>query len=141
MRIGFVGPSYSVQSNVVADEECINFFAETNESQGFQAPIRAYSGAAAETVRSYFGTPGYKSFCAFPESPTRGGIEANGRGFEVAGNQFYEIFADGTFISRGTVANDGNAASLAFNSIQILIVAGGHAYCFTLATNVLLEVT
>lgn len=141
MRIGFVGASYTAQSGAVADEECINFFAETMESQGAEVGARAYGGAAATALRSYFGTPGLKVFATLPESPTRGSIRADGRVFVVAGGNLYEVFADGTFTAFGAVANDGNLASLAFNGIQLLIVSGGHAYCFTLATNALLEVT
>lgn len=131
-RFGFVGPSYTVQSTEVAAEECINLFAETNESGGAFDMATAYGGREYVNIKSYYGTPGLKVFSTLPGIP-RGGIEANGRCFEVAGDGFYEVFSDGTFTKWGTVANDGKAASLAFNSIQILVVSGGQAYCFALA--------
>lgn len=140
-RFGFVGPSYTLQSTEVAAEECINWFAESNESGGPFDIEQAYGGREYVGLKSYYGTPGLKTFCAFPAGVPRGSIEANGRGFVVAGDALYEIFSDGTFANRGTVASDGNPASLAFNGIQILAIAAGHAYCLTLATNVLLEVT
>ncbi len=140
MRIGWGGPSYIAQSSAIADEECINWFVETLGTQSVEVAVKAYGGATASGIRSTLRTPGLKVFCSLPGTP-RGGIEANGRCFEVAGSSLCEIFSDGSFTTYGTVADDGKAASFAFNSIQILIVSGGHAYCFTLATNALLEVT
>ena len=112
------------------------------ESGGPFDQAQAYSGREYVNIKSYFGTPGLSVFAALPEGPVRGnGIDANGRIFQVAGAHLYEIFAGGTFTVRGSVANDGQPASLAFNNIQVLIVSGGHAYCFTLATDALLDVT
>lgn len=140
MRFGFVGPSYTAQSSAIADEECINFFAETNESGGPYVLQQAYGGREGSPIKSYFGTPGQKTFVAFALVP-RGSIKANGRVFVVAGTVLYEVFGNQSYVSRGNVVSDSNPASLAFNGIQILIVSGAHAYCFTLATNALLDVT
>ncbi len=126
---GFVGPSYTAYSPNVADEECINLFAETIESPG------------AQTQRSYYGTPGLASFIEFDGGPSRGGINTGSRVFEVAADTLYEIFSDGTKTSRGTVSNDGNAVSMAFSNIQFMIVGAGSAYCYTLATDTLVDVT
>jgi hypothetical protein len=140
-RFGFIGPSYSVQSRSVADEECINLFAETNESGGAFDQAQAYGGREYVNLKSYFRTPGLSVFSALPQSPVRGSFYALGRLFVVAGAGLYELSSSGAQTSRGTVANDGNPVSIAFNNIQLLIVSGGHAYCFTLATNALLDVT
>lgn len=139
-RFGFVGPSYTAHSTSVADEECINRYAESIESQGSIVSSKAYGGANALSLRSYFQTPGIVQFCGFPEGPMRGSKEANGRLFVVAGAQLYEVVGGG-FTPWGAIANDGNPACIAFNSIQLLIVAGGHAYCFMLASNAITEVT
>lgn len=140
MRIGLVGTSYTVQSSAVADEECINWFVETMESQGAEVAVKAYGGANAGPLRSLFGTPGLKVFSALPNVP-RGMFLAGNRLFAVAGSSLMELSSDGTQTNRGTVADDVNAASMAYNGIQLLVVSGGCAYCFTLATNVLLDVT
>lgn len=140
MLIGFNGGAYT--DNSLADEECINLFRTTVESQGAVAEGKAYGGTMAQPTQGLLGTPGLEVFCEFPEMPVRGdGLEANGRVFKVAGASLYEVFSDGTFINRGAVGVDANPASLAFNGIQILVVSAGHAYCFTLATNALLDVT
>lgn len=141
MRFGFVGPSYTARSSAAADEECINLFAETAETQGSVSPAKAYGGSTAESLKNYFWTPGIKTFATLPESPARGGIEANGRVFEVGGTKFCEVLSDGSVTVRGTIANDSKAVSLAFNAIQIFIVSAGSAYCFDLATNTLTDQT
>src|SRR4051812_14762087 len=130
-KFGFVGASYTAKSNVVADEECINLFAETIETQG------------AQTQRSYFGTPGLAVFCSFTDGPTRGGIDANGRVFEASGDTLYEVFADKTTTKRmdGILDTFGGAVSIAASNIELLIVAGGRAYCYNLAGNTYVDVT
>jgi hypothetical protein len=130
-RFGFVGPSYTAKSNVVADEECINFFAETIETPG------------AQTQRSYFGTPGLAVFCTFPGGPTRGSIEIHGRAFIAASDTLYEVFADGTFVARmdGTLDAFGGPVSIAASNIELLVVAGGQAWAYELAGNTFTDVT
>lgn len=141
-RMGFVGGSYTARSTAVADEECINLFAETSDTAGSIAPSRSYGGQNAQSVKNYFGTPGLATFIDFgADAPVRGSWEINGRVFVVAGASLYEIFADATSVNRGAIWNDGNPASIAASAIQLLISAGGHAYCFTLAANTLVDVT
>lgn len=141
MRIGFVGGSYTAQSTAVADEECINFYAETVESQGAIVPSKSYGGANALNIKSYFGTPGLTIFAALPASPVRGSWEINGRLFVVAGALLIELSSAAVQTNRGNVTTDGNPVSIVDNGIQLLIVSAGRAYCFTLATDVLLDVT
>jgi hypothetical protein len=128
-KFGFVGPSYTAKSNVVANEECINFFAETIETPG------------AQTQRSYFGTPGLGVFTSLPDSPERGQCWTGSRWFAVGGSTLFEVYADGTQDVRGDVGNDGQAVSIVASNVQLLIISAGRAFCFTLATNTLTEVT
>lgn len=141
MRFGFIGPSYTARSSAVADEECINFFAESVESQGgflIQQPYgeRSYGG-----LKSYFGTPGIAQFANLNQQGVRGQLWTGSRLFAVAGTEFVEVMSNGTVTNRATVAADNNPASLAWNGIQVLVISAGHAYCFTLATNAWVEVT
>lgn len=141
MRIGFVGPSYTARSTAVADEECINWFAESVESQAAIIPSKPYGGQTAQGLRAYFGTPGLSVFTTFPHGPVRGQCTANNRYFAVAADTLYEVDSAGNQTSRGFVYNDGNPAAILFNAIQLLIISSRHAFCFTLATNTLTEVT
>jgi len=138
-RIGFVGPSYT---DAFADEEAINLFQNSVESQGAVAPGKAYGGAIAVPTKGLLGTPGTEVFIRFPGSDApRGSVEINGRAFVVVGSKLYEIFADKTYTDRGDVAVDTEAVSIAASSIQLLIVSAGAAYCYTLSTDTLLDVT
>ncbi len=130
-KFGFVGPSYTAKSNAVADEECINFFPETNETPG------------AQTQRSYFGTPGLAVFTYFDDSPVRGQCWTGDRLFVASSDTLYEVFADGTKIKRmdRTLDEFGGPVSIAFSNIELLVVAGGRAYCYKLATNTFIDVT
>lgn len=140
-RFGLVGPSYTAQSTAVADEETINWYIETMESQGSIAPSSSYGGKTAATIRSLFGTPGLSSFMLFPQSPVRGLCWTGSRLFAVAGGQFWEVSSAPIATLRGVVANDGTPVSCAFSNVQVLIISAGRAYCYTLATNVLTDVT
>ena len=141
MRFGFIGPSYTALSTAIADEELINWFPESVESQGSIVPSGAYGGRNAQSVRSFLWTPGVEVFSALPFGPVRGSCLANDRLFAVGGPQLVEVASDGTQIIWDVVANDGLPVSIAFNGLQILIVGAGKAYCFTLATNLFVEVT
>ena len=123
MKFGFVGASYTAKSNVLADEECINLYAETNETPGAQAQ------------RSYLWTPGLDSFAMFPEGSVRGTQWTGTRAFAVAYDTLYEVFEDGSYVALGNVQNDGKAVSIAYSNIQLLVVSSGRAYCFTLTAD------
>lgn len=140
MRIGFIAGSYTARSTAIACEECINLHAESLGTQGSIVPSKSYGGQNALALKSYLRTPGLSVFTTFGSVP-RGHIPANGRLFSVAGTQFVETSSAGVKTVWGAVVNDGNLASLAFNSVQVLIVSAGHAYCFTLATSAFVEVT
>jgi hypothetical protein len=130
-KFGIIGPAYTAKSNAIADEECINWIIETIETPG------------AQTKWSYIGRPGLSLFAAFPDSPYRGGLTTGERTFSFASDIFYELFVDGTFTARSPslIVVFGEPVSMAWSSVQILIVAGGRAYCFTLADNSWLDIT
>lgn len=97
----------------------------------------------APTEAALYPTPGTRPFLQVTDVGARGGTVAGDRAFVVVGGGFYEIFADGTYITRGTVAQDANPATLSYNGSaggQVFITSGTHGYCYTLATNVLTQV-
>lgn len=135
------GPSYTLGSSAAADEEAINWMCQSIESQASIVPTNAYGGKNAQGLKFMMGTPGLSIFSALPKSPVRGLCVALGRLFVVAGTTLYELDSTGAQTVRGVVNSDGLPASISFNGIQILIVSNGQAFCLTLATNVLVEVT
>lgn len=88
-----------------------------------------------------FPTPGVSTLVTADTGPGRGHFYADGREFAVIYTHFYEISADGlTLTDRGSVAVDGNPATIASNGDgggQLLITSGSNAYVYDLATNVL----
>jgi hypothetical protein len=126
----------------VAAEEAINLFAELIESQGSIVSNKAYGGQNALSLQSFFWTPGITTFATLPAGPFRGGILAGGRLFAVSGGFLYELSSAGVLEATwGAIPNDGNQVTIVYNSLQLLIVGAGRAFCFTLASNTLLEVT
>lgn len=122
---GFVGPSYASQSPNVSADRCVNFYPEIVEQSPYKTRVALYP------------TPGLSLFTALVGSPVRGLHLINDRVFAVAGPTLYEVFGNGTSVSRGTVANDGLPVSMASSTIELCIASGGTVYILTLATNVL----
>lgn len=63
----------------------------------------------------------------------------NARAFGVAGGLLVELFANGTYINRGTVTT--GACAIAANQTQLLIVCQGFGWIFNLTTNTLTPIT
>lgn len=110
---------------------CENFYPEIIESQQGKSQMALYP------------TPGLAIFCTLPEIPRlNGGLAINGRMFQVAGKSVYELFANGTFVNRFTIANDGKPVSMAAaqpiagqGTPQLAIVSAGSLYVMNLLTN------
>lgn len=119
-----VGPSYTSQSPNLADMLTMNWYPESSEGMG-QAPAALYP------------TPGLEIFSELANTPIRGEIVANDRGFVVAGSRFFEIFSNGSSHQYGTVINDSKPVSMAAGSSQILIASAGFVYVFDFSTGLL----
>jgi len=138
-RLGFVGGAYTDTS--LADEECINLYKTSVESQGAVTPGRAYGGSMAQGTGGLKGAPGLETYVTLPSLPVRGQCWTGTRHFAVGGDTLYEINPDKSLTARGTITNDAQLVSIAFSSIQLLIVSFGSAYCYDLATDVLTDVS
>jgi hypothetical protein len=99
---GFVGPSYPSRSQAVAGERCINLFPEVVESNG-KAQAALYS------------CPGLPDFATGLKSPGRGLFAESGQLFAVGGNTLYEVDANGTPTSLGSVSDDGLPVTMVTN--------------------------
>lgn len=135
-RFGFCGPSYRSQSLNSDAQRCINLFTESDES------------GWGKTATSLYYTPGFRTFVSLGgrELSIRGLIAIDSAGsaaervFAVAGPYFYEIFNSSTggvpVLRSGAVSFTGTGlVSMAASPLQILIIDGGMAYCYNLATN------
>ncbi len=134
----FVGSSYLSQSPITDQESTINWFEETAESPGATAKASLYPA------------PGFRLFASVSPLGGRamfamgsGQTAVSGRAFGVIGNTLFELLADGTTTNRGTVAVDGNPATLCTNGdggFQLFLTSGNNGYCFDLLTNTLTQV-
>lgn len=129
---GFIGSSYISQSPISDNEETINWYVETMESQ------------AANSRASLYPTPGFDAFSMVSQVGCRGNFAEAGRMFAVYGNTFYEFFTDGTSIARGgPMLIDSNPATICSNGDgggQLFVTSGGAGYCYDLSTNDLVVV-
>lgn len=130
----FLNGSYAPQNPITDQEDLTNWYLELSESQG------------ASSRASYLGIPGVATFATAVAVGGRGIFtdDTSGRCFAVMGASFVEILAGGTVTVRGTVAVDGNPATISTNgpAEQLLITSGSNAYSYDLATDTLtLEVS
>ena len=102
-RFQLVGPSYPSQSRTADAQQTKNWYPESIESGQGKSAFALYP------------TPGTKVLCTLPAGNCRrnGSLAINGRLFQVAGNTLYEIFSNGTFVSRTLVGNDNKPVSMA----------------------------
>lgn len=123
---GFVGPSYVSQSPLADQEELINWYYERMESTG------------ASTDGALYPTPGFETISTSTQAPGKAHFFENSREFAVVGGQFVEYDINGVETVRGSVATDGNPATISSNGDgggQLFITSGGNGYLFTLSTN------
>ncbi len=126
-RFGLIGGSYTSQSVNADSEMTMNWYPETIEANG-------------NSQMALYNTPGLSLFCDLTGVAVLGLITFNGRTFGVTGTTFWEIFADGTKVNRGTIAADLNLVSMVAGPNQVLIASAGIPYVFNLTTNVLTAV-
>jgi len=129
---GFVGGSASSSQPFHDGERTVNFYVEQGQGDG---------GKSREILVPI---PGMASFATAAVASTgRGSFAMDGRAFVVIGQTVYEEFASGMLTSRGTVAIDGNPATICSNGDgggQLLITSGGRLYIFDLTANTLTEI-
>ena len=123
----FIGPAYTLSLRKAAIDDAINCYLVGMEVPG-KAPF------------VMFEVPGYPLFSNLG-APVRGCLTTNDRTFFVAGTGLYEISANGTFVSRGTLITSSGAVEIAYGTSQLVIVDGANGYVLTLATNVFQQIT
>lgn len=116
---GFAYPTYS-ESFLGDFQRCINFY-----------PTRTPEGWVLESC------PGFKKIGNAGNGAVYRGHLHTGTGqlFAVFGNTVYEIFANGTATSRGTIASSAGDVSMAENGTDLIVVPdGGTSYTVGLAS-------
>lgn len=126
---GFVGPTYQMDARSFDVQRCINLFPILSEVGTSSAP---------SALR---GTAGLELFASVGGGPVRNCIEADGRSFWLSGDTLYEVDGSGAVTSRGTILTSTSRVTMDYNGTQIMIIDGLYGYIFTLATNVLAQIT
>lgn len=124
----FIGPSYQLNVRSADVQRVVNMFP---------CPIESGTGNNTWMLRS---VPGLVSFSA-GSGEGRGCFESAGRAFIVVGPTLYELSADGTRTSRGTLGTSSGAVDFAANMEQICVVDGPFGYIVNKATNVFAQIT
>lgn len=127
--VPFVGGSYIFPTVNFDAQRSVNFYPVKSEVPNSQ------------TVDLLRMTPGLNIFQTLGPGPIRGEYTVKGRTFVVSGFNFYEIFIDGSNTNYGTVFFANPVVSISDNGVQVCVVGGNNGYIFTLATNVLVQIT
>jgi len=123
----FVGPSYALANRKASVQRAVNLYL-----LGMETPSKAPFIMQAVPGLTLFANLG---------AEIRGIYEAADRCFCVAGSTLYELFANGTSVSRGALATSTGAVDFAWGTTQLVIVDGPNGYVLTLATNVFGQIT
>lgn len=124
----FCGGFYTNLAPYAGADEAVNLFTETREVPGSAKQITMY------------GRPGMPLETTLGTVASRGWFSQDGQTWTVYGNTLYERTAVATYVSRGTITNDGFPVSFASNGKggdQLAIVGGGQLKVLNLITNVL----
>lgn len=129
---GFIGGSYRTQAATADSEDTINWYFERMESDG------------ASSRSALYPTPGVQKIVSSTTATGgRGHYAQAGREWAVIGATVYEIGEFGLMTSRGTVALDGNPATISSNGDgggQLFITSGGNGYILDTGTSVFTQV-
>ena len=134
----WLGGSYPARSGASDAERTINLYTEVVESGAGKSQATLYGVPGLSVFTNVAGTPG-----ALPGGSNLGvcsyTFQGADRVFTVSGSTLFEIYQDGTYVSRGYVSIN-QPAHFAFNLHQVAIATGSGFYSFDLATNVLTQI-
>jgi hypothetical protein len=128
MKIGLVGATSEQRSLPFNAQRTINFF-----------PVLDQGG---KEVSALYGTPGLELFSDLGAQETRQAFtSSNERCFFVAGSILYEVLANGTSVSRGTLLSSSGNVSIDENGTELAICDGKNVYIFTYSSNAFQKVS
>jgi len=128
---GFVGQTYSLDAKTFDCQRSINLYPILSEVE------------TSKSVSALVSIPGYTQFATAGSGYIRGSLTAasSGRAFVVAATGLYEVNADGTTTSRGTLLTSITRVGMAENGTQLMIVDGTYGYILNMDTNTFTQIT
>lgn len=127
MALPFVGPSYQLSNRKASSQRSVNLFLV-----GMETPSKAPFIMQA--------VPGLALFASLG-AEVRGMYEAAGRTFVAAGGSLYEVFANGTSVSRGALLTTTGPVEMAWGTTELVLVDGANGYVLNLGTNAFSRIT
>lgn len=125
---GFIGASYRAQALTASQERTVNLYPQM---------LRGTPSGKNQAI--LLSTPGYQSWVQLPKAPIRGTYYEAGRYFVGAGDRLYEVFANGSYVERGTILyNDANPLTWGRHDVnggELVVGASGNAHRLKLDTN------
>lgn len=128
---GFIGPSYTLDTDIVGLERLINQYTQLAESAGARGP------------KVFVPIPGVTTLTSVLSNPGRGIFELNGRLFAIIGYQLYELDDTWTATSRGDVQYSTDPVTISGNGDggnELFITSNGIGFIYNLLTNTLTNV-
>lgn len=119
---GFVGGAYQAQAKVIDGEESINLYP---------VPVRPDGGQSGKNDWYLNSGPGKAALFTLNDAPGRGLFAGHNRLFGASGSTLYEIFADNTAHSLGTIQAADTPAQAFQNGEQLFVVSGTQGYLDT----------
>lgn len=121
--VGFIGPSYKLQSVNADCQRCINLYPEINEL-----------GTGKEgDVACLVGTPGLSLLVTLPTSPVRGiYTDSSGNLWAVGGNKLYSISSAYVATEVGLLSSLVGPVDFADNGTQVVLVDGNYGYFWSI---------
>lgn len=130
--VGFIGPSYTVQSRNVDCQRCMNLVPELN----------ALGTGKEKEVGFLFGTPGLLRRQTLPDGPLRSAHTAtDGKLYVVARNKFYRVEEDDSYVELGTLISTTGRVIMESSEHFVVICDGQKGYRFRLADSNFAEIT
>ncbi len=105
--------------------------------------VEAVPSSGAPTDAILRPTPGFQTRFTVPTTTVRASWAMAGRAFVIVGAHLYEHYADGSYLLRGTLAQDPYLATISYNGTaggQLFITSAGNGYLYILSNNTLTEV-
>lgn len=128
----FTGGFYKTRAPIGGSDVAVNLFTET----------RIVDGSPKKTFM--YGTPGQKFNATVATNGCRGWFTQDSQTWVTVGTTLYEQTAATTYVSRGTIPDDGLPVTYASNGqggSQLAICGGGQINVLKLTTNVLTTAT
>jgi hypothetical protein len=131
--VGFIGPSYQLNSLNVDCQRCINLYPEMDE----------LGTGKEKEVASLVGTPGLYLLATIGSGPIRGqhySKKAN-KFFVVSGNKLYSVSSAWVATQVGTLLSSTGHVSMADNGVTLMVVDEPSAYGVTMSSLAFAQIT